>query len=322
MIKYSFVLPAYKARFFREALDSILAQTYKDFELIIVNDASPEDLDSIVKGYSDPRIRYYVNEKNIGGKDLVAQWNHCLEYATGEYVILASDDDIYYPLYLEKMDNLVCKHPNINVFRPRKMYVDGNGNITSVEGFLKELVTRLEFIYSWVNNWIGGGIPHYIFRRTALLEIGGFSNYPIAWFSDDSTVLRLSENGLVASDEVLFAFRMSGINICSSVHTKEVLLKKIKATEVFHKEILKIIINSTTNDAVSTFIKKQLLSWKINDFLFYSKILPNIFNTKFKVAISIFPLVSNLSFVDRRCLFKHYLFFLYRCIKKKILFWK
>ena len=53
MPKYSFVLPAYKARFFREALDSILAQTYKDFELIIVNDASPEDLDSIVKSYDD-----------------------------------------------------------------------------------------------------------------------------------------------------------------------------------------------------------------------------------------------------------------------------
>ena len=106
-IKYSFLLPAYKARFFREALDSILAQSYKDFELIIVNDASPEDLDSIVKGYNDPRIRYYVNEKNIGGKDLVAQWNHCLEYANGEYVILASDDDVYSPLYLEKMDELV-----------------------------------------------------------------------------------------------------------------------------------------------------------------------------------------------------------------------
>ena len=47
-MKYSFVLPAYKARFFKEALDSILNQTYNDFELIIVNDASPEDLDSIV----------------------------------------------------------------------------------------------------------------------------------------------------------------------------------------------------------------------------------------------------------------------------------
>ena len=64
-MKYSFVLPAYKATFFKEAIDSILAQTYKEFELIIVNDASPDDLDSIVNSYSDSRIRYYVNEQNI-----------------------------------------------------------------------------------------------------------------------------------------------------------------------------------------------------------------------------------------------------------------
>lgn len=99
MIKYSFVLPAYKTGFIKEAIDSILEQTYKDFELIIINDASPEDLNSIVNTYCDERIRYYVNEKNVGGKDLVSQWNHCLQYAVGEYVILASDDDVYFPLY-------------------------------------------------------------------------------------------------------------------------------------------------------------------------------------------------------------------------------
>ena len=60
--KYSFILPAYKASFFREAIDSILAQSYTDFELIIVNDASPEDLTSIVNGYSDNRIQYYIND--------------------------------------------------------------------------------------------------------------------------------------------------------------------------------------------------------------------------------------------------------------------
>ena len=63
MVKYSFVLPAYKARFFREAIESILNQTYSEFELIIVNDASPEDLDSIVNSYSDERIRYYRNKE-------------------------------------------------------------------------------------------------------------------------------------------------------------------------------------------------------------------------------------------------------------------
>ena len=64
-MKYSFVLPAYKATFLREAIDSILAQSYPDFELIIVNDKSPEDLTSIVNSYHDVRIQYYVNAQNI-----------------------------------------------------------------------------------------------------------------------------------------------------------------------------------------------------------------------------------------------------------------
>ena len=80
-MKYSFVLPAYKAAYLKEAIDSILNQTYKEFELIIVNDASPEGVDAIVRSYDDPRIQYYVNAENIGGKDLVAQWNYSITYA-------------------------------------------------------------------------------------------------------------------------------------------------------------------------------------------------------------------------------------------------
>ena len=106
-VKYSFVLPAYKAKYLTEALDSIVNQTYTDFELIIVNDASPEDIDSIVGSYNDKRIQYYKNLENMGGKDLVAQWNYSISYAKGEYLILASDDDIYSLEYLEKMDKIV-----------------------------------------------------------------------------------------------------------------------------------------------------------------------------------------------------------------------
>ena len=146
MVKYSFVLPAYKARFFREAIESILNQTYSEFELIIVNDASPEDLDSIVNSYSDERIRYYRNKENIGGRDLVAQWNECLSYTQADYVILASDDDVYSPLYLEKMDELVCKYPDVYVFRPRIQIIDSSSSILYQFGVLSEKVDQIEYI--------------------------------------------------------------------------------------------------------------------------------------------------------------------------------
>ena len=86
-------IPAYKSTFLKECIDSILAQDYSNFELIIVNDASPEDIDSIVSSYNDKRIRYYKNERNFGAEHVVDNWNKCLAYATGDYFVLMGDDD-------------------------------------------------------------------------------------------------------------------------------------------------------------------------------------------------------------------------------------
>ena len=73
-ISFSFVMPAYKSQFLSKAIESILKQTYSVFELIIINDASPESLKEIVNQFHDERIRYEENKENIGGTDLVANW--------------------------------------------------------------------------------------------------------------------------------------------------------------------------------------------------------------------------------------------------------
>ena len=68
MTRYTFLLPAYKARYLREAIKSILDQTCHDFNLIVSDDCSPEDLKSIVDEFAgDPRLTYRRNERNIGG---------------------------------------------------------------------------------------------------------------------------------------------------------------------------------------------------------------------------------------------------------------
>jgi hypothetical protein len=72
---FSFIMPCYKRQFLGKAIESILAQTYDDFELVVVNDASPEKLYEVVNSISDPRLRYEENITNLGGRDLVACWN-------------------------------------------------------------------------------------------------------------------------------------------------------------------------------------------------------------------------------------------------------
>ena len=122
--KFSFILPAWKGRYLREAIRSILGQSYRDFELIVVDDCSPEPLKEIVGEFQDTRVEYYRNEHNIGGKDLVAQWNHCLQYAHGDYVILATDDDLYEPRFLEEMARLIDLYPEVDLLRSRIMQTD------------------------------------------------------------------------------------------------------------------------------------------------------------------------------------------------------
>lgn len=78
-------VPSYKAQFLAECIDSILAQTYKNFELIIVNDELLQNWEGIVSKYDDQRIRYYKNEIGFGAEHVVGNWNKCLEYATGDY---------------------------------------------------------------------------------------------------------------------------------------------------------------------------------------------------------------------------------------------
>lgn len=233
--KYSFVLPAFKATFLREALISILNQTYKDFELIIVNDASPEDLNSIVDSYHDERIQYYINEKNVGGHDLVAQWNSCISYAKGKYLILASDDDVYHLDFLEKMDVLIDKYPNVNVFRPRVQHMDANGHVRGESDFLDEYLSQIDFLYERYKGKVSSGLQYHIFNRNELVNIGGFVNFPTGWLSDDATVIRLAKNGVVSHKEALFAFRTSGLNISSKINDSKLMYYKLVALECFYQ---------------------------------------------------------------------------------------
>lgn len=209
---FSFVLPAYKGKYLRESIGSILAQDYTDFELIVVDDCSPDPIRDIVVDYADKRVSYYRNELNIGGKDLVAQWNHCLEYAKGDYVILATDDDLYEPNFLSSFIPLIEKYPDVNLFRSRILQVDSQNEIKYIDRCYKEYLSSIEFRYHMLHG-MKGGIPQYIFKRSALVEKGGFVNFPKAWASDDATALMMSDRGVVNSQEHLVRFRWSDINI-------------------------------------------------------------------------------------------------------------
>ena len=97
----SIVLPTYtRAQLLRHAIRSVLAQTYRDFELIVVDDNSKDDTPDVMREFADPRIRYVRNEQNL---KLPGALNKGFALARGRFLTWTSDDNLYAPAAIERM---------------------------------------------------------------------------------------------------------------------------------------------------------------------------------------------------------------------------
>lgn len=221
-MEFSITIPAFKQKYLYEAIESCLAQTYKDFELIIVDDASPEDLKSVVDRFQDSRIRYYRNEKNCGALHVVDNWNICLGYAKGDYVICMGDDDRLLPNCLEEYSRLIDKYPDLDIYHGMTEIIDENGNVTNMQ----EARPEREGMYSMISGRLRNSRLQYIgdwlFKRTALEQLNGYVNMPMAWGSDDLTAYTIAKNKGVANTQIpVFQYRISSLTISNSGHYRE-----------------------------------------------------------------------------------------------------
>lgn len=117
-------MPVYNCeRFLREAVESILSQTFCDFEFIIVNDGSTDSTSAILKNYTDMRVTL-VDRKHQG---LVASLNQGLALAWGEYVAIMHGDDVALPTRLERQVGFLCQHLEVGILGTacRLIHVDG-----------------------------------------------------------------------------------------------------------------------------------------------------------------------------------------------------
>ena len=209
-INFSITIPAFKDKYLKETIDSVLAQTYSNYEVVIVNDASPYDLDSIVSQYDDSRIRYFKNEKNCGAKDVVDNWNICLTLATGEYVMCIGDDDKITPRCLQDFADLIKKYPDLDLYHARSEIIDDYSN------FIKTLELRPEWesVYSLMYNPRNTHLGDWLFRTDTLRKNGGFYKLPYGWQSDDITAfIAAASHGVANTQEVGFQYRGNGLSI-------------------------------------------------------------------------------------------------------------
>lgn len=227
--KYTFLLPAYKATYFEETLFSIKNQFYKDFKVLVSDDCSPENLESIFQRAvgDDARFTFRRNAENMGSKSLVSHWNLLVDLCDTKYLILASDDDVYDKQFLEEVDRLIQKYPEVDLIRGRVQRSDGT-RILDVDTIRDEFESQLTFLLNTYRKKQIQCIANYVFKTKSLKENGGFVALPLAWGSDEATIVSLTKNGVAITKSVLFSFRWSGRNI-STNYSSNILKKKIEA---------------------------------------------------------------------------------------------
>lgn len=122
--KVSVIIPLYNhEKYIGEAVDSVLNQTVQDFELIIINDGSVDNSGTVVEGYNDERIRYFVQD-NQGAHHAI---NRGIECARGEYISILNSDDIYSLDRLDACIEILEKEPLISAVFSHMEWIDGSG---------------------------------------------------------------------------------------------------------------------------------------------------------------------------------------------------
>ena len=201
-----------------------MAQQYSDFELIIVNDCSPEDLDEVISIFNDQRIHYYKNTTNYGAIDVVDNWNKCLSLSHGDYVICMGDDDRLMPNCLINYNNHIQNYPGHNIYHIRTEVINESGEIID----LQESRPLIESSYSMLWHRLAKGriqfIGDFLFQRNSLIQHGGFYKLPYACYSDDiSAYIAAQEGGIVNIDTPGFQYRRNSQTITNTQDFKIVV---------------------------------------------------------------------------------------------------
>lgn len=268
-MKFSITIPAYKGMFLKDAIESCLSQTYQDFELIIVNDHSPEDLASIIALFDDMRIRYYENEKNYGAINVVDNWNECLSHVHGDYVICMGDDDRLLPWCLVEYDKLIQKYPGLDVFHARTELINEEGNFVGLQESRPEWESALSVLWHQCHCKRIQYIGDYMFRVEALKKEGGFYKLPLALFSDNiSTIRAAKEKGIANTQNICFQYRINKYSITNNGNPK-ILANSIKSAYDWFLEFLTCVPMDDTDKKFRFLLLNGILKKHFYDMLLF-----------------------------------------------------
>lgn len=239
-MRFTIGLPITKTKYLKESLDSIDAQSFNDFEVIIRNNAkTPEikvEIKEICKNWINrSNVTYQESEEQL---NMPSNFNKIVENATGEFFTILSDDDVMNKDFLHEINTLIIKYPETKVFHCRVKLIDGENNFLGITEICPEWEKQEDFVFQRINKQRDFFLSDFVVNTKALKEIGGFSDKTSGWGVDEITWSSLAYNGVGFSNKLLLNYRIFPDNFSLS---SENLKKRFKDIEVMHENFEKII---------------------------------------------------------------------------------
>jgi glycosyltransferase involved in cell wall biosynthesis len=208
-MQISIIMPAYnEERFIAEAIESVLAQTWRDFELIILNDGSQDSTLKIAEHYAllDPRVRV-ESHWNMG---VAPTLNKGLALSANEWVAIMHADDVMMPNRIERQLAFLAAHPELDVASSWVKHINSKGRIIAKDNSRLLTPNAIQELYL-ANELVGFSHPATILRKKAVLDIGGYR--PQFRVNEDVDLWnRLLEHGcqILVQPEFLLKYRLHG----------------------------------------------------------------------------------------------------------------
>lgn len=251
MARVSVVLPTYNGeKFLGKSIESVIGQSYKDLELIIVDDCSTDNTFQIVKEYCDidDRIIYVKNEVN---KKLPISLNRGFIEASGEYLTWTSDDNIYERNAIEEMVSFLDKHQEFQMVRADMQLIDEEDRIIDKS----EAFTPKKLM---IHNCVGAC---FLYRRNVLIEVGDYDG-DLFCVEDYDYWMRVQSNfgdiGTISKE--LYRYRCHGASLTQQ--KRELVQRQLKKMRLIHKNLIINRLSSSNEDLLALYEILRMIGMK------------------------------------------------------------
>lgn len=234
MNKFSIILPVKNGGdYLKECVNSILSQTYTNFNLLILENCSTDNTLNWLMSLHDDRIKIYPSSESLVIEE---NWARVLSIPKNEFMTLIGHDDILLPNYLQVMNDLIIKYPDASLYQAHFNYIDSVGNVIRHCKKMNETQYPEEVLGNFMSSntdVLGTG---FMMRSEDYNNTGGIPQYPSLLFADFELWINLSRKGFLAvTQENTFAFRIHQSTTSTSSD-----LKMLEAFDCFIKYLEKL----------------------------------------------------------------------------------